>query len=288
MKTRAYLYIIVAGILWGLIGIFVRYLDSQGFTPLQIANLRALTAALGITPVLLVKDRGLFKISLRDSWMFFGTGVISLTCFNVCYFNCMQRSSLAVAALLLYTAPAFVMLLSLVLFKERFTLMKGVALLATFLGCALVTGTLAGELSISMVGLLFGLGSGIGYALYSVFGKYALRKYSTLTTTAYTFYFAFAATLPLADYAHCTASWNALSLVAILCIGVLCAFFPYVLYTKGLEYVEAGQASVLATVEPVMAAVVGVLVFAEPLTLDKICGMLLVVGAVIALNLSER
>ena len=287
-KTKAYLFIIIGAALWGLIGIFVKQLAAQGFTPLQIVNLRTLASAVCITPVLLKLSKEHFKIALRDAWMFVGTGIISLTFFNYCYFNCIQASSLAVAALLLYTAPAFVMLMSLVLFKERFTTMKGVALVATFVGCGLVTGALTGELNLSLSGILFGLGSGIGYALYSIFGKYALEKYSTFTISAYTFYFAFLASLPLADYGHCTATWSWGTLGGALGLGLVCAVFPYILYTKGLQYVDAGQASILATIEPVVAAIVGVVLFAEPMTGLKLCGIILVVGSVVALNLPVK
>lgn len=99
----------------------------------------------------------------------------------------MQQTSLAVAALLLYTAPVFVMLMSLLCFGEAFTRTKALALLLTFSGCACVTGVFGSSLTLTLSGLLYGLGSGFGYALYSIFGKYAVRKYSSLTITAYTF-----------------------------------------------------------------------------------------------------
>lgn len=287
-KTKAYLYIIIGAALWGLIGIFVRMLAVQGFTPLQIVNLRMLASSLCITPMLFKLGKEQFRIAFKDCWMFVGTGIISVAFFNYCYFSCIQASSLAVAALLLYTAPAFVMLMSLVLFKERFTAMKGVALVATFLGCGMVTGALTGELNLSLQGILFGLGSGIGYAMYSIFGKYALVKYSSVTITAYTFYFAFLASLPLADYGHCTVTWNWGTVEGALGLGLVCAVFPYILYTKGLQYVDAGQASILATIEPVVAAVVGVCLFAESLTMLKLVGILLVVGSIIALNLPGK
>lgn len=288
MKTRAYLYIIVGAALWGLIGLFVKILSAQGFTALQIVTLRMLAASVCVTPLVYKQGTEHFKISLKDVWMFVGTGVISLTFFNYCYFNCIQASSLAVAALLLYTAPAFVMLMSLVLFKEKFTATKGVALIATFVGCGLVTGTFSGEMNLSFSGVLLGLGSGIGYALYSIFGKYALEKYSTWTITAYTFYFSLASSIVVADWVHCAATWSWATLGGALGVGFLCAVFPYLLYTQGLDYVDAGQASILATVEPVVAAIIGIMVFAEPVTFEKMAGIVLVVGSVAALNLPQN
>lgn len=286
-KTKAYLCIITGAALWGLIGIFVKMLAADGFTALQIVTLRTLASAICITPVLMTLGKQHFQVALQDLWMFVGTGIVSLTFFNYCYFNCIQESSLAVAALLLYTAPAFVMLLSLLFFGERFTLLKGIALVATFIGCGFVTGALTGELKLSPIGLLYGLGSGFGYALYSIFSKFALKKYSSFTISAFTFYIALVGSLPLADFSHCNAVWGWNTVIGALGLGLVCAVFPYVLYTQGLQYVEAGQASILATIEPCVAAIVGVLVFAEPLSWDKLLGIVLVVGAVAALNLPQ-
>lgn len=288
-KAKAYSCIIIAAALWGLIGFFVKNLSAQGFSSLQITCLRTVAASICITPLVAMNGLDKFKIALKDCWMFVGTGIISLTFFNWCYFNCIQRSSLAVAALLLYTAPAFVMLLSLILFAERFTREKAIALVMTFLGCACVTGVFAGELSITATALLFGIGSGMGYALYSIFGKYAIVKYAPITISAYTFYFSFIATVFLSDISQNTLEKiNIMTIVYALGLGILCCLAPYVLYTKGLAEVEAGKASVLATVEPLVAALLGVIFFAEPLTIDKILGIILIFSAIGVLEMKKK
>ena len=111
MKTKAYLYIITAAVCWGLIGLFVKTLAAQGFSSMQIVALRSLAAAICVTLPLLRSGSAALRIRLRDLWLFVGTGICSLVFFNYCYFNAMQQTSLAVAALLLYTAPVFVMLM---------------------------------------------------------------------------------------------------------------------------------------------------------------------------------
>ncbi len=288
MKIRAYLYIIGAASLWGLIGIFVRGLAAQGFTSMQIVALRAMASAVCITLFFCKLGLRRLRISPRDVWMFVGTGICSLVFFNYCYFNCIQQSSLAVAALLLYTAPAFVMLLSLALFGERFTPRKGVSLVCTLVGCAFVTGAFSSGLALTPTGLLYGLGSGFGYALYSIFGKYAVQKYSSPAITAHTFYFALAA-VPLAGFdSTLFARFDFSSLLCSLGLGLVCAVIPYILYTKGLQQVEPSQAAILATIEPLVAALVGVFCFAEPLTVGKIVGMLLIFSSIIILNLQKK
>lgn len=288
MKIKAYLYIIAAASLWGLIGLFVKILSAQGFSSMQIVALRSLASAVCITAVLCKLGKEYFSVRWQDLWLFIGTGILSLTFFNYCYFNCINASSLAAAALLLYTAPIFVMLMSLVLFHERFTITKGIALLTTFIGCALITGILNTAVDFSFTALLYGLGSGIGYALYSIFGKFAVRKYSSATISAYTFYFSTLSSLPLADFNAGNGQWNITTLMAALGIGGLCAVIPYLLYNRGLQEVEATQASILATVEPLVAACVGILCFSEPVTWQKLAGIALILASVIILNLHSK
>ena len=155
MKTKAYLYIISAAVCWGLIGLFVRTLAAQGFSSMQIVALRSLAAAICVTLPLLQSGSAALRIRLRDLWLFVGTGICSLVFFNYCYFNAMQQTSLAVAALLLYTAPVFVMLMSLLCFGEAFTRTKALALLLTFSGCACVTGVFGSSLTLTLSGLLY-------------------------------------------------------------------------------------------------------------------------------------
>ncbi len=288
MIQSAYLSIISGACLWGLIALFFKFLSACGFSPLQVVTLRVLVAALLMTAIILKIDPGLLKIRWRDSWLFIGTGLLSLVFFNYCYFLAIDGSSISIAVLLLYTAPVFVMLLSLILFGEKFTGRKMLALLATFCGCGLITGIFASKLALTAEAFAFGLASGFGYALYSIFGKLALRRYSTLTITAYTFYFATLGALPLAapqQLFTLLADWRAAA--GALAIALICTVAPYLLYTRGLQDVDAGQASILATLEPLVAAAVGIFVFGEEVTAAKILGMALILASIFILNTSK-
>lgn len=288
MIQSAYLSIISGACLWGLIALFFKFLSACGFSPLQVVTLRVLVAALLMTAIILKIDPGLLKIRWRDSWLFIGTGLLSLVFFNYCYFRAIDGSSISIAVLLLYTAPVFVMLLSLILFGEKFTGRKMLALLATFCGCGLITGIFASKLALTAEAFAFGLASGFGYALYSIFGKLALRRYSTLTITAYTFYFATLGALPLADPQQLftlLADWRAAA--GALAIALICTVAPYLLYTRGLQDVDAGQASILATLEPLVAAAIGIFVFGEEVTAAKILGMALILASIFILNTSK-
>ena len=197
--------------------------------------------------------------------------------------------SLSTAALLLYTSRIWIMLMSALFFHEKMNSRKILALVLAFGGCVLVSG-ISGE-GIPLNGLLFGLGSGIGYGLYSILGTIALRKYSPYTVTAYTFLLAAVGSWLICEpkdmVSKFTMADNMTGLI-ILCIltALVTAVIPFLAYTLGLQTLEASKAGILATIEPLVATIIGIVYFSEPLTILSGIGIFLILGAVIILNWS--
>lgn len=283
---KAYLQIIAAAALWGCIGLFLKLLTAAGLTSMQGVAVRALVGAVFYGLFLFLTDRKALFIVPKDWYYFFGTGVCSLLFFNWCYFNAITRSSMSVAAVLLYTSPVFVTLMSALFFREKITPVKIAALAVTFAGCVLVTGLFPlGQETVSLPVVLFGLGSGFGYALYSIFGKFVLKKYSPAAVTFYTILFCALFSLPISGLnanLSALADWRAWA--GALGVGVLCCALPYHLYTAGLRNAEPGRAAILATIEPFVAAALGILLFHEAVTPWKLLGMAAILGAVALLN----
>ena len=282
--------IILAGIFWGSMGIFVRRLGEYGFSPIQIVCIRMVLAALIFSVIQLVKDPKGFRISLRDIPLFLGLGLGSILFFTVCYFTSITMMSLSTAAILLYTSPIWIMLMSLLFFHEKLTAQKIIALVLAFGGCVLVSGISGGGLT--LVGLLIGLGSGIGYGLYSILGTVALRRYTPYTVTTWTFIIAAIGSILISHPADLMAKISvAPSIPGLLGFSLLTALvtavIPFLAYTLGLRSVEASKAGILATVEPMVATLIGIFVFSEPLTLMSGVGVLLILAAVVILNVSN-
>lgn len=291
MKKFAPILILIAGVLWGSMGLFVRTLNAQGLASMEIVGLRATVTVVALFLFLLLFDRKLFKICWKDLWCFLGTGICSIVFFNFCYFKAITLTSLSVAAILLYTAPAIVMVLSYFLFQEKLTKRKLLALVMTFVGCVLVTGILTETGNVTAGGILVGLGAGLGYALYSIFSRYALeRGYTSLTITFYTFLIAAIGSFFFADMGKVArvAMNGAGNLFFCLAFGVLCTVVPYLTYTLGLQYVENGKASIIASVEPVTATLLGAVLFHEKLTVSGVLGIVLVLAALMICNNKER
>lgn len=287
-RMKAAAYIITAGGLWGVISIFIRVLNDLGLNSLQCVAVRAGFTALLLLVWLLLTDRAKLAIRLSDLPFFAGTGLMSIVFFNFCYFEAIQvLGSAAVPALLLYTAPVFVMLLSALFFREKITRAKVIALLVTCGGLCLVTEAFQDGAAVSLRGVLLGLGAGLGYSLYSIFGKYLVKKYHSVTITFYTFAVAAVGVIPLSGIAGCASRLAQPSaLPAALGLALICTVLPFLLYTKGLAALDAGKASILATAEPLTAAVVGAVVFHEQFSLSRLAGIALILAAIVYLNLA--
>lgn len=282
MKKLSFIFIILAAMMWGIIGIFTRILAVAGLSSIQVVAVRSIFSAIIMCIFIFFKDKSLFKIQLKDIWMFIGTGVLSLTFFNYCYFNAINMLDLSIASVLLYTAPCFVMIMSAFVFKEKITKSKILAFLIAFSGCALISG-LSGEFNLK--GVLLGLFAGIGYALYSIFARLALKKYNTYTITLYTFILSALSLLPFCDAGGIIiATMDIGVLIWTLLLAVISTVLPYILYTEGLKYISATNASIIAFIEPVTATVVGAVLFGEDITFIICLGMLLVLTSIILIS----
>ena len=285
-KYLPYLSILTAACCWGVLGLFSRHLLAADLTPRNIVLVRNFGGLFVMTVLFLIIDRSVFRIKLRHLPWFMGTGIVSVVVFTLMYFSCQQYCSLAVGAILLYTAPTFVVLMSAVLWKEPITKAKLLALVLAFLGCALVSGIFSGDLTVTAKGFWLGLGSGFFYATYSIFGRYALAHYQSLTVTYWTFVFAGLSALFITEPAQVAATVFSSGRLVLLALGmvVVSTVLPYIFYTRGLAQVESGKASILASLEPVVAALAGVIAFGEPMTAAVALGLVCILGSVYILR----
>ncbi|MDV2885073.1 EamA family transporter [Alkalihalophilus pseudofirmus] len=287
---EAYLYAVLGAALWGIIGLFVQPLYSYGFTAWEIVAIRAIFSALLLVGYLIITNRKMLRIHIRDLPLFIGTGIISIVFFNWCFFTVIDQSNLSLAVVLLYTGPFFVTVFSRIFFKEWLTSNKVTALVLTIIGCAFVVGLLPSfNTVITPYILLVGIGSGFFYALYSIFAKVSSKRYSSMTITTYSFICAAIFMIPTSGL------WNKAHLFAqidVVGYGLGLAFFPtvlaYLLYTRGLAEIESSRASILSTIEPVVAIGIGFLIFKDQLSLIQWFGVALVLFSIFLVSKPDK
>lgn len=284
-KTVSYLYVILGAACWGFLGLFNRLLTEAGASLWTRVFIRNFFTLLLLTAVFALFRRQVFRIQRRHIPLFLGSGLLSVLCLAVVYFNCQTLCSLAVAGTLLYLAPSFVVLLSALLWRAPLTRRKIICLLVSLLGCALVSGIIGGgDVKAPLAGVLLGVAAGFCYGTYTIFAHYGLQHYDSYTMIYWTFFVSGIGSLAFLRPHELAAvlsvpkgAWAAAGFVVIATV------LPYILYTKGLEGIDAGKASIIANVEPVMEALVGVVVFHERLSLWTVAGVVCVLGSVVLL-----
>lgn len=278
--THGALMVIASACLWGTLGLFGKVLYDAGLGALEVVSVRASIAFVGLALWMLPRARRL-RVRGRDLPFFAAYGLISVALFYVVYFATIERAPISVAAALLYTAPAFVVLLTWLLGGPRPGRRELGAMVLVLAGVFLVTGALRALLAdgeaVSPAAVALGLGSGLTYGLYSIFGKRALRRYDPDVAVFYAFAFgALALAVVEPPWRALASHGEARSLLILL--GLLPTLGAYLLYTRGLQYLPAPTASMLATVEPVAATLLSITFLGEPLHADRLLGVLLVVG----------
>ncbi len=297
MKKNIYaISVLLAGILWGTSCLFVNAFAALGFSSVECTVIRMVTGALLLHTVMLIRGRGLrrYKIGRKNLFLAACTGFAAVLFTSYFYYLSLSMTSAAVGAILLYTAPFFVMLLSRLLFGERMSGKKIVAFLIALVGCALVSGIANGG-RFDWLGILFGVLSGVAYALYSIFTTVYLRRDGEDPFAFMTFSITFAAvgslflTSPLAIAEKLAAAelpW--IPLLLGVGFGLATTVLPYLFYTFGLSGIRASVASILAFSEPLAAALFGVIFLHEKLDAFGAIGILLVTAAIVIMNITPK
>ena len=282
--------ILAAGCFWGVIGLFTRSLGNFGVDSGGILIIRSGGCAVLFTLWALIQNPGLLKIKWKDLWLFLFFGLGSTLFFTYCYYRSIELGSLSAACTLMYSAPVFVMVISLFVFREKFSQRKLLALLCAVMGCCLVSGVLEGASKLSLAGVVFGLLAGIGYACYSVCIKaLSNRGYETVTINAWGWILCTLGGIAIWGVAPAAPMFQSGAAFALgLGIIIVSGFLPALLYSYGLRGEEAGKGAVMASVEPVVASVMGIFVFHETPTVLSLLGIALVLGAVVILNTGEK
>ena len=277
--------ILLAGVCWGVIGLFSRSLMAMGLTTRGILIIRSGGCAVLFLACAVVRGGGALKLRLKDIPLTLALGLATFF-FTYCYYLSIENGSLSAACVLMYSAPVFVMIFSLFLFREKFTRQKLLALLCAMAGCVLVSGLLEGASTGSTAGTVFGLLAGIGYATYSVCIKgLSLRGVGTLTMNIYSWLLCTLLGIVIFGPSQAAPAFqSATSWLLTVGICVISGFLPALLYSYGLSGTEAGKGAVMATTEPVVASLAG-LVYHEIPSVPGVIGILLVLGAVVLLNI---
>ena len=250
MGIAGYGYVLLAAALWALIGPLARFCLDGGISPLEIAFWRA---AFGTLFYALHAGRfGLWRAAPLHVSYFAAFGLVGVALFFASYQLAVREGGAALASILLYTAPAWVAVLSRLLLHEPLTRRKltalGVAMTGAALTCVSGGGLKGGT---SMAGILYGLLSGFTYSLHYIFSAHWMRTYAPVTLYLYCLPAGALAMLPWVYFAPKTLQlWGLLVLM-----GLTTTYGAYWAYCEGVRRLAPTRVAVVANLEPVLAGV---------------------------------
>ncbi len=271
---RGYMLVITAGLMWGLIGPLAKVAFAAGMNTLEVAFWRTTLGWVFFAAHAVIK--GQTRMDLRDTPAMLAFGLLAVGGLYVFYVLAVRQGGAALAAVLLYTAPAWVAILSRMLVGEPMTRVKVAAVAMTILGVISVSYSPDMASTITVGAVVFGLLSGLSYALFYVFGKRWLHHYPTPTMFLYGMPVAALAMLPFIDFAP----FSGKAMLACVALAALSTYGAYSIYYAGLRYLEATRASMAATVEPVAAAILAYVMFGETFAWTGYIGAGLILSAV--------
>lgn len=283
-RRFAFFLVVMAGVLWGCLGFFFRHLSAYGFGSIDVVLFRLAFSSVILFVILMIKDRSLFRIRFKDLWCLCGTGFVMVLMIWL-YFSSMNYITVALAGVLNFTSPVFVLFLSALFFKEKITRKKLFALVMVFSGCVFCSGLLGGSQEVSALGFILGVLSGLGYGFYNIFCRFCLnRGYNGFTVTFYSMTSGALLCLFLVDLPAIASHMTPPAFCWAIGVAVCCALLPYLCYSTGMMNIDTGEAALMTAIEPVVAATISVVILSEPMSISIAIGILLVICGILYMS----
>jgi drug/metabolite transporter (DMT)-like permease len=286
MNKIGYLYVTLAAILFAVSGTAAKFLFNRGMTPYQMIQLRVTLAFCGLLLGLLLGNRSLLKIDLKDLLYFILLGTLGIGAAQFLYLFAISKINVAAAILLHYTGPVFVAVYAAIFLHQQLTRNSILAIFGTLVGCFLVVGAYSLDLSaLNRIGIIGGILAAVAFATYSLLSEYGMRKYSPWTVLLYGLLFA----AMIWNMLHpplkaILQSYEPVEWFWILFIATCGTILPFGLYFEGINRIRATHASITATLEPISAGVIAAIFLGETMARLQILGGLLVIASIIFLQ----
>jgi len=283
------LLVIIASVFWGTAGIFIfKIVELGGLSAVGLAFWRNLISSLALLIGILIIDPQLLIVKNKDWPWLIGMGVISIGFFHIFWNIAVLRLGASLATVIQSNATVIVSILAWILFKEKLSLRKILAIIAASTGTVMAAGMIGlVDIQVDSVGIWVGLGSAITYGSLSLFGKKLSGEYSTLTITFYIFSIG---TLTTFLYQGGQPDpWPVGSGILPWMLGhvLMSTMLGFAVYTKALSFLPASVATIISTSEILFAAILAAIFLGEKLGGWQILGAALIVVGVVLVSLKK-
>lgn len=290
-KNIGAIQVFAAGAIWGTIGLFITQLNRCGSDSMMTSLLRVLFAFIIMAIITAVKSGpAAFKVNGRTLLSCALLGIICHGIYNVFYSIAVVSTGVTISAVLLNIAPVFTALTSRIIFSEKLTPTKILAIAVNVIGCILaVTGGDISLAGLSVTGILFGIGAGFCYALTAIIGRIAGNKADAFVISTYSYLFAALFLMLFLKPMHTEISINYGMVIWGFSFALIPTSIAYIIYYKGVQKIsESSKVPVYASVETIVAAILGVLILHERIGAVNILGIALVIISIVLMNSRKK
>jgi DME family drug/metabolite transporter len=296
---RGYFYIGSAAFLWGIAATLGRAAFTgrllpggalRAIDPLILSQTRATLSLAVLLPVLLVR-RGpaALRVPGRDLVRFFLLGILGVAASNYLYYLAIQRTNVATAIILQYTAPVWVLLYTVLRGAQRPSLRRTAAVGLAVAGCALAVGFVGTGLRLDALGVTAATLAAFSFAFYNLAGHSVLARYDRwkvllwvlLATSTFWIFVNPPWKVVAAHFGR--EQWG-----FMLVFSLLSVLAPFSCYFAGLQHLEPTRAVVASCLEPVFSIVIAAIALGELLRPLQTVGIVLVLVAIVLIQLPER
>lgn len=286
MDRRGSLIIVVlSAACFSTLAIFTNFAYAEGVRPLPMLAWRFAIVTALMAVYQLSRDRAKLVEGARDMKAYALMSVTGYGAASICYFYALKFASASVVAVLLYTYPAMVAVLSRLMYREPLTRSRVLAIVLTFSGCALVVGLFTSEVSVTLPGVLLGLGAALGYSIFNMLSHTLVGKRPRIVVMTYTFGLsavALGVVTLAAGESLSVASWTPRLWLLLALIVLIPTFAAVVLCLRGIRALGPSQAAIVSTMEPIFTIALAVVFLDERLSLVQVLGVALVIAGVLA------
>lgn len=293
-RKRGMLYVVLATLFWGFMGISSRWLSQFGLSYANISLVRCILAASSFTIYSFIRNKQTFKVDLVSLLILFVFGVFSIALGFIFYSASVERIPIAIATVLMFSNPIWVSLYNAVLFRERLTRKTAMIISSSILGCLLLMDVFStGASNLDIIGVLGGIGNGMTFASQIVIPRYFKHRFTSDTMILYGFWSATLFLLFLANpseiFQIIQTTDKPLFLIAnLLVIGIICTIFANTFYIKSAEHLSTTTTSLMVSLEPVFATIFAFIIFKEVIKGVQLLGGAIVILSILFLVLTSR
>src|SRR5271166_6210511 len=306
---RGYLFIAAATFFWGLSAAIGRAVFTgkllggmQALPPIDpviLAQTRPPLSFLVLAPILLLRNRSSLLVRGKYLLQFFLLGILGVAASNFFYFYAIEKTTVALAIVLQYVAPVWVLLYMLARRLQRPTLRRISGVVLAVVGCGLAVGGIAAQhgfpwLAISgprfnTLGVIAAEMAAISFAFYNVYGQRLLQIYNRWTVLAYSllgaavFWLIVNPPWKIVAQHYSPAQWLFMAVFSITSMLI-----PFSLYFTGLQHLDPTRAIVTACLEPVWAILLTAIILGELVSPMQVVGIVVVLLATILIQRPER